>query len=90
MSLDHEEIYLIDGPFETIKGIVNFHPYRGSHWVLYINECFFDSFGFGRPQKLSEFITKRNGYCLHSENKKQGLTSKRDSYCASYCLYFFT
>ena len=33
------------------------------------------------------FIIKRYGHCLYSENKIQGLTNKRDSYCASYCLY---
>ena len=32
-------------------------------------------------------LQKRNGYCLYSEYKKQGLTSKRDSYCASFWLY---
>ena len=26
------------------------------------------------------------GHCLHSEYRIQGLTSKKDSYCASYCL----
>ena len=30
---------------------------------------------------------KRNGHCLYSEYKIQGLTNRRDSYCASYCLY---
>ena len=29
---------------------------------------------------------KRDGHCLYSEYKIQGLTSKKDSYCAKYCL----
>ena len=36
-----------------------------------------------------KFMIKRNGRCLYSEYKIQGLTSKRDSYCASDCLYIF-
>ena len=30
---------------------------------------------------------KQYGLCLFSEYKLQGLTIKRHSYCASYCLY---
>ena len=30
---------------------------------------------------------KRYGHCLYSEYKIQGITAKRDSYCARYCLY---
>ena len=87
LSLKDVEIYLRDGPFSTDVGIVNLHPSKGSHWVLYINGNYFDSYGCTFPQKLSKFIIKRNGYCLYSEYKIQGLTNKRDSYCASSCLY---
>ena len=80
-------IYLGDRPFEYDIGIVNLHLLQGTHWVAYINEIYFDSYGNFCPKKLSNFIIKRNGYCLLSEKKVQGLTSKRDSYCASYCLY---
>ena len=76
-------IYLRDGPFECDIGIVNFHPHKGSHWVLYINKNYFDSYGCVPPKKLSKFIIKRNGYCLYSEYQIQ----KNDSYCASYCVY---
>ena len=82
-----EEIYLIDEPFSSDIGIVNLTPTKGTQWFCYINENYFDSYGCASPQKLSEFIIKRNGYCLYSENKIQSLTNKRDSYCASYCLY---
>ena len=83
LSLNDVGIYLRDGPFESDIGIANFHPFRGSHWVCYINENYFDSIGCVCPKKLSKYIMKRNGYCLYSEYQIQ----KNDSFCASYCLY---
>ena len=62
-------------------------PSKGTHWVVYINENFFDSYGCAPPQKLSNINMKQNGHCLYSEYKIQGLMKKKDSYCASYCLY---
>ena len=81
------EIYLRDGSFSTDIGIVNLHPSKGTHWVCFINENYFDSYGCSPPKKLCKYIIKRNGYCLISEYKIQGLTNKPDSYCGSYCLY---
>ena len=83
IGLNSVGIYLRDGPFESDIGIVNLHPSKGTHWVLYINENYFDSYGCAPPKKLSKFIIKRNGYCLYSEYQIQ----KNDSFCASYCLY---
>ena len=83
LSLNDVWIYLRDGPFESNIGIVNLHPSKGTHWVCYINENFFDSYGCSPPKKLSKFIIKQNGYCLYSEYQIQ----KNDSFCASYCLY---
>ena len=80
-------IYLRDGPFSSDIGTVKLHPSKGRHWVCYINEKYFDSYGCSTPQKISKFIIKRNGPCLYSQYKIQGLTSKRDCFCASYCLY---
>ena len=79
-------IFLRDGPFESDIGIVNLRPFKGTHWVCYINENYFDSYGIICPKKLSKFIIKRNGYCLYSEYQIQ----KNDSFCASYCLYIFS
>ena len=76
-------IYLRGGPFKSDIGIVNLHPTKGTHWVCYINENYFDSYGVVCPKKLSKFIIKQNGYCLYTEYQIQ----KNDSYCASYCLY---
>ena len=83
LSLNDVEIYLIDGSFKSDIGIVNLHPSKGTLWVCYINENYFDSYGIVCPKKLSKFIIKRNGHCLYSEYQIQ----KNDSYCASYCLY---
>ena len=83
IGLDNINIYLRDGPFSSDIGIVNLHPSKGTHWVCYINENYFDSYGCVCPKKLSKFIIKRIGYCLYSEYQIQ----KNDSYCASYCLY---
>ena len=30
-----------DDKFTTTAGIANLHPTKGTHWVLFINECFF-------------------------------------------------
>ena len=83
LSLDGVGIYLRDGPFESHIGIVNLHPSKGTHWVTYINENYFDSYGCAPPKKLSKFIIKRNGYCLFSENQ----IHKKNRFCASFCLY---
>ena len=81
LSLNDVGIYLRDGPFKSDKGIVNLHPSKGTHWVCYINEIYFDSYGCVCPKILSKFIIKGNGYCLFSEYQIQ----KEDSFCGSYC-----
>ena len=83
LGLNDVGIYLRDGLFSSDIGVVNLHPSKGTHWVCYINENFFDSYGCVCPKKLSKFIIKRNGFCLYSQNQIQ----KNDSYCASYCFY---
>ena len=67
-------------------GIVKLYPTEGTHWVLYMNENFFDSCGCSPPQKLSKIIMKRNGHCLRSKYKIQGFI-KKNSYWASFFLY---
>ena len=83
IGLNNVGIYLRDGPFSSDIGIVKLHPAKGTHWVVYKNENYFDSYGCVPPKKLSKFLIKRNGYCLYSEYQIQ----KNDSFCASYCLY---
>ena len=83
MGLNNVGIYLRDGSFKSDIGFVNLHRSKGTHWVCYINDNYFDSYGIVCPKKLSNFIIKRYGFCLYSEYQIQ----KNDSYCASYCLY---
>ena len=80
LSLDDVGIYLRDSPFKCDIGIVNLHPLKGTHWVCYINETYFGSYGCVCPKKLSKFIIKRNGCCLYSEYQIQ----KNDSFCTSF------
>ena len=76
-------IYLKNGPFSSDIGIVNLHPSKGTHWVCYKKESFFDSYSCVPLKKLSKFIVIRNEHWLFSEDQIQ----KNDSYCASYCSY---
>ena len=43
IGLNNVCIYLRDGPFECDIGNVILHPSKGTHWVFYINENYFDS-----------------------------------------------
>ena len=71
IGLDNVNIYLRNGPFSSDIGIVNLHPSKGTHWVCYINEKYFDSYGCVPPRKLSKFIIKRSRHCLYSEYQIQ-------------------
>ena len=71
IGLDNVNTYLRDGPFSSDIGIVNLHPSKGTQWVCYINENYFDSYGCSPPKKLSKFIIKRNRYYLYSEYQIQ-------------------
>ena len=77
-GLHNVGIYLRDGQFSSDIGTVSLHWSKGTHWICYINEKYFDSYGFAPPQKLSKYIIKRRGHCLYSEYKIQGLTNKRN------------
>ena len=43
-------IYLRDRSFSTDIGIVSLHPTKGTHWVCYRNEIYFDSYDCSPPQ----------------------------------------
>ena len=62
-ELDFHEscgIYMRDDKFTTMAGIVNLHPTKGTHWVMFINEYFFDSYGCPQPLNIMSFIN--NGF----------------------------
>ena len=67
-----------DDKFTTTSGIVNLHPTKGTYWVLYISNNYFDSYGCPPPINIMQFIGKG----CYSEYKIQ----KDDSYCAAFCL----
>ena len=69
-------IYLRDGFFLTIYGIVNLHPSRGTHWVLYKKDCYFDSYGCPPPKKLLNYLKNKYKKCIYSEYQIQ----KNDSF----------
>ena len=50
LSLNDVRIYLRDGPFQAVIGIVNLHPSEGTHWVCYINNNYADSYGCPPPK----------------------------------------
>ena len=51
-------IFSRDGVFPCDTGVVNLHPLKGTHWVCYIQENYFDIYGCAPPKKLSKFIIK--------------------------------
>ena len=53
LSLNEVGIYLPDGPFLGDMGVVTLHRSKGTHWVCYINENYFDSYGCVCPKKLN-------------------------------------
>ena len=65
-------IYLRDGVFSNDIGIVNLHPSRGSHWVLYIKDCYFDSFGCPASKNflITQKINIENVFILNIKYKK--------------------
>ena len=84
IGLDSEVgIYLRDGAFLTSYGIVNLHPSRETHWLMYNKDCYFDSYGCSPPKKLLKYLKNKHKKCIYPENQIQ----KNDSFCASYCLY---
>ena len=76
------KIYMRDTPIESNCGIVNLHPIKGTHWVCFINNFYFDSYGIYPPQNILNFIKSKFGKCIYSTYQIQ----KRDSLCG--CLLF--
>ena len=79
MNIPECGIYMRDDKFNTTSGIVNLHPTKGTHWVMFTNQNYFDSYGCPPPLNITKQIN--NG--IYSEYQIQ----KDDSYCAAYCLY---
>ena len=60
--------------FSTTDGIVTFQPIKGRHWVRYIDQDVFDSYGCPPPKYYQIFSPKRYGKCVflskqHTKNR---------------------
>ena len=73
VDLNDAGICLRDGPVANDVGFVNKNPNNGKVWVAYIGQICFDAYGVHPHDKLAKFSIKRNGFCLYSEYKIQGL-----------------
>ena len=77
-------IYMRDDKFTTTAGIVNLNPTKGTHWVMFANEYYFDSYGCPPPTNIQRFLILNHiKKGIYSEYQIQ----KNDMYCAAYCLY---
>ena len=72
-------IYMRDDKITTTCGIVNLHTTKGTHWVMFVKEFYFDSYGCPPPTNILNHIKKG----FYSEYQIQ----KNDSYCAAFCLH---
>ena len=59
LNLNDRKTYFRDGIFKSSIGVLDLHPRKKTHWVCFINEKYFDSYGCVCPKKLSKFIIKR-------------------------------
>ena len=64
-------IFLRDGVFLTSYGILNPDPSRGTHCVLYIKDCDFDSYGCPPPKNLPKYLKNKHRKCIYSEYQIQ-------------------
>ena len=73
IGLNNVGIFLRDRPFSSDIGILSLNPSKGTQWVCYINENYFDSYGCVCPKKLSNFFykTKRILFIFRISNTKK-------------------
>ena len=53
---DSCKVYMRDDNFSTDVGIVNLHPSVGTHWVMFINKYYFDSYGCPSPKNILNYL----------------------------------
>ena len=49
-----------DDKFTTPSGIVNLHPTKGTHWVIYTNKNYFDFYGCPPPVNITKQINTQS------------------------------
>ena len=64
-------LYLRDDKFTTPSGLVNLHPTKGTHWVMFVNEFYFDSYGCPPPLDIMSFIN--NGFNSEYQDQKKNI-----------------
>ena len=52
LNLNSTGIYMRDAKFTTDSGIVNLLPTEGTHWVMFSDKFYFDSFGCPPPTSI--------------------------------------
>ena len=51
-------MYMRDDKFYTTVGKVNLHPTKETHWVRFVNEIYFGSYGCSPPLNTTNHIKK--------------------------------
>ena len=75
MNITECGIYMRDDKFTTTSGIVNLHPTKGTHWVMFVNESHFDSYGCPPPTNILNLIKKRYLFRISNSDQRQLLCS---------------
>ena len=69
-----------DDKISTKSDIVNVYPTKGTHWVMFVNEFCFDSYGCPPPLNIMSFIN--NGFYSEyhfQKNDGQSMSSIRNA-----------
>ena len=56
IGLDNFVIYVRDRPFSSDIGIVILHPFEGNHWLFYVHEYYFASYGCAPPKHYLKLL----------------------------------
>ena len=73
------KVHMRDDTFSTDSGIDNLHPTKGTRWVMFTNQNYFDSYGCPPPTNIENQVK----IGIYSEYQIQ----KDDSYCAAYYMF---
>ena len=71
-SIGDKYIYISniwDDEFLSNSAVVNLHRNRGSPWVGFDDNYYFDSYGCAPPKTILEYIKAEHGSCIFSENE---------------------
>ena len=79
----HAKVYMRLEPFTTFSGIVNLHPTKGTHLVIFSDDYYFDAYGCRPSLSALNRLKSKHGKKIYKTYKIQ----KQDSLCASYHLY---